>query len=146
MPAHHLEHFVAAHQLVVGQVDHAHAAPAELALDFVIGVVGQARRERVGGDRGRACRSFIALRPVELRLARHRTCLSASGVADPAEKAVGRHLGDPLPALGALLQMLVDGLGRTIVELAQAEGAQGLVASGGGTGRRPSGGLRRRVD
>ena len=48
LPPHHLEHLVAAHQLVVGQVDHAHAAPAEFPLDLVIGVVGQSRRQRVG--------------------------------------------------------------------------------------------------
>ena len=54
LPAHHLEHLVAAHQRVVGQVDHAHAAAAELALDLVVGVVGQARRERAGRGRSQA--------------------------------------------------------------------------------------------
>ena len=48
-------------------------------------------------------------------------------VPDPAEEAVGRHLGDPLAAIGALLQVLVDRLGRRVVELAQAERAEGLV-------------------
>ncbi len=43
-----LEHLDAAHHRVVGEVDDAHAAPAELAEDLVVGVVGQARWERAG--------------------------------------------------------------------------------------------------
>ncbi len=44
-----------------------------------------------------------------------------------AHKTIVRHLGDALPALGALLQVFADHLGSIIVELAQAEQAQGLV-------------------
>ncbi len=47
-----LEDLVAAHHGVVGEVDDAHAAPAEFALDLVVGVVGQAGGEGVG-RRGR---------------------------------------------------------------------------------------------
>jgi len=36
--ADHLEHLLAAHELVLCQVDHTHAATAELAEDFVVGV------------------------------------------------------------------------------------------------------------
>ena len=99
LPPHHLEHLVAAHQRVVGQVDHAHAAPAELPLDLVIGVVGQARRERVGRRRCRGIRALVAPRPAGLRLAGRRLSRGLLSVADPLEEAVGRHLGDPLPAV-----------------------------------------------
>jgi hypothetical protein len=40
MPAHHLQYFIAVHQHVVGQVNHTHATPAELAFDLVIAVTG----------------------------------------------------------------------------------------------------------
>ena len=42
-----------AHELVLGQVDDAHAALAELAEDLVVGVVGQARGQRAGRRRRR---------------------------------------------------------------------------------------------
>ena len=67
-----------------------------------------------------------ALRTARFRSGRIANALP-SGVADPLEEAVGRHLGDPFPTIRALLQMLVDRLGRTVVELAQAVRAQGLV-------------------
>ena len=51
----------------------------------------------------------------------------ALGVAEPAEEAVGGQLGDAPPAVGAGLQVVVDRLGRGVVELAQAVGEQGLV-------------------
>src|SRR5262249_23024137 len=56
------------------------------------------------------------------------------GVADPFEEAVGRHLGDPLAAVGARLQVLVDHFGRTVVELAQAVGVEDRVGRVGGRG------------
>ena len=53
VPAHDLEDLVASHQAVVGQVDHAHAASAQLAEDLVVGVVGKLRG--ISSPRGR-CR------------------------------------------------------------------------------------------
>ena len=53
---------------------------------------------------------------------------AAPGLADPAEEAVGRHLGDPLPAVRALLPgALLTASAEAVVELAQAVRAQGLV-------------------
>ena len=81
---------------------------------------------------GRACRLFVE--PIcdgpRIGLAS-----SACELADSAEKAVGRHLGDPLPTIRALLEMLFDGLRRRFAELAQAVGIQDLV----GRVRGPSG-------
>ena len=44
MAADDFENFLAPHELVLCKVDHAHAALAEFAENFVIGVVGEARR------------------------------------------------------------------------------------------------------
>ncbi len=41
-----LEDLLPAHEAVAGEVDDAHAAVAELAEDFIVGVVGQPRGER----------------------------------------------------------------------------------------------------
>ena len=60
VPPHHLEHLVAAHQRVVGQVDHAHPAAAEFPLDLIIGVVRQARWKRAGRRRSRGFRDVVA--------------------------------------------------------------------------------------
>ena len=49
------------------------------------------------------------------------------GVAEAAEEAVGRQLGDPAAAGRARRQVLVDRFGRGVVELAQAVGVQRLV-------------------
>ena len=46
-----LEDFVAGHQAVVGEVDDAHAADAQLADDLVVGVVGQLGRWGAGRRR-----------------------------------------------------------------------------------------------
>ena len=134
LPAHHLEHLVPAHQLVVGEVDNAHAAPAELSLDLVIGVVGQFRWQRVGRGRCLGVRTLVALCPAGLRPAESRLARGLLSVADPLEEAVGRHPGNTFPAVRALLQVLVDRLGRGVVELAQAVGAQGLVGRMEGCG------------
>ena len=48
-----LEDFVAGHQAVVGEVDDAHAADAQLADDLVVGVVGQLGRWGAGRRTGR---------------------------------------------------------------------------------------------
>ncbi len=45
VPAHHLEHFIPAHQRVVGQVDDAHPAPPQLADDLVVRMISQPRRQ-----------------------------------------------------------------------------------------------------
>ena len=44
MTADHLEHLRPSHQLVLGQVDHAHSAAAELANDLVVRVIDKASR------------------------------------------------------------------------------------------------------
>ena len=49
-------------------------------------------------------------------------------LAEPAEKAVGRQFGHPLPARNALFQMLVDRLGERVVELAQAVRDERLIS------------------
>ncbi len=126
LPPHDLEYLVAAHQRVVSQVDHAHPAPAELLPDLVFGVVGQARRERAGRRRSRGVHALVARRLSGLGLAHHGMACGPLDVADAPEEAIGRHLGDPLPAIRAPLQVLVDGLGQAVVELAQAVRAQGL--------------------
>ena len=77
---------------------------------------------------------LVARRPAGLRLARRRLARRLLSVADPLEEAVGRHLGDPFPAVAAFHQMLVDRLGRTIIELAQAIRTQGLVGRVEGRG------------
>ena len=116
-----LEHLLAAHQRVLGQVDDAHPAAAQLAEDPVVGVVGQAGRERVG--RRRLCG----------------TCLDQACRPDPTG-ACRRHSGrrgyvpgTSLPttrqfasAVEAALQMLLDGVGQATVELAQTERAEYL--------------------
>ena len=101
-----LEHFHPAHERVLGQVDDAHAAPAQLADDLVVGVVGQARGQRAGRGR-RRIRAAV----------QHRQAVGGGdgglerigpglGVAEPAEEAVGGQLGDPSPAVRARLQVL----------------------------------------
>ena len=47
-------------------------------------------------------------------------------VVEPSEETVGCHLGDLAPAVGAVLQVFVDSLGRGIVEIAQAIRLQDL--------------------
>ena len=42
-----LEDLVAAHEAIVGEVDHAHAAAAQLADDLVVGMVGQLGGQQV---------------------------------------------------------------------------------------------------
>ena len=56
-----LEHLLPAHELVLGQVDDAHAAAAQLAEDLVVGMVGQARRQ--GAGRRRRGRTSASRRP-----------------------------------------------------------------------------------
>ena len=79
-----------------------------------------------GGGR-RAVRGFVALRCAGLRRTRHGMTHRYLSSPNLAQEAVGRHLGDPLPTIRALLEMLVNGIRRAVVELAQAVGAQGLV-------------------
>ena len=57
-----LENFLAAHEPVLGQVDDAHAAASQLAEDFVIRVVGQARRQCAGRRLRRRARVSALLR------------------------------------------------------------------------------------
>ena len=123
-----LEHLLAAHERVLGQVDDAHAAAAQLAEDLVIGVVGQSRGQRAGRRRCRGRRAAGQHRQAgERGDDRGGGIGPALGVAEPAEEAVGGDRGDAVPAVRALLQVLVDRFGRGVVELAQAVGTQGLV-------------------
>ena len=127
MAADDLEDFLAAHEPVLGQVDDAHAALAELAKDLVIGVVGQTRMQRAGCNRRRGGRAGSQHRQAgERGDDRRRGVGSALGVPEPAQEAVRGHLGHAVPAIRALLQVLVDRFGGGVVELAQAIGAQGL--------------------
>ena len=117
-----------AHERVLGQVDDAHAAPAQLAEDLVVGVVGQARGQRAGRGRRRRARAAVEHRQAGGRGDERGGRIGpALGVAEPAEEAVGGQLGDPAAAGRARLQVLVDRFGRGVVELAQAVGVQGLV-------------------
>ena len=147
VPADDLEHLQAPHERVLGEVDHAHPAAAQLAEDLVVGVVGQARGQGVG--RGRRRRRPGRRRASTGRRAEETDRAADSGrrlgVAEPAEEAVGRQLGDPAPAVGARLQVLVDRLGRGVVELAQAVGTAGSGRSGGGRRGVHEIGLRLRV-
>ena len=123
-----LEDLLAAHELVLRQVDDAHAALAKLAEDLVIRVVGQSRGQRAGRRRCRGRRAASQHRQAGERGDDRRGGIgSALGVPEPAEEAVRGDLSDAVPAGRALLQMLVDRLGRTVVELAQAIRTQGLV-------------------
>ena len=71
--------------------------------------------------------SLFNRRTAGLRLARRRLARRLLGVPDPVEEAVGRHLGDPFPAVAAVHQMFVDRLGRTSSSLPRPIRAQGLV-------------------
>ncbi len=124
-----LEDLQTAHHLVLGEVDDAHAALAELADDFVVGMIDQARRQAAGRWRRRRARRGI----------QHRESFRAGdgGVerlgrglrfSEAAEKAIGGERGDALPAFQAALEVLVDRLGRGVVDLAQAVGVQDLVS------------------
>ena len=63
-----LEHLQSAHELVLGQVDHTHAAAPQLADDLVIRVVGQPRRQGPGRRRrDRDGRAAVGVRAAELR-------------------------------------------------------------------------------
>ena len=95
-----LEHLQPAHQRVLGEVDDAHAAAAQLAEDLVVGVVGQGRRQAVGP------------RP---------------GVMRSPGGAPGRELGDAPAAVGATFQVRDDRPRRFLVEPAQSVVVQGLV-------------------
>ena len=91
-----LEHLLAPHERVLGQVDDAHAAAAQLAEDLVVRVVGQSRRQgaRPGAaPAGRRRRPASTCRRARRRRARCESGL-ALGVAELAQEAVGGHLGD----------------------------------------------------
>ena len=57
-----LEHLLPAHHPVLGQVDDAHAAAAQLAEDLVVRMLGQARRQGAGRRRRRRPRISAQLR------------------------------------------------------------------------------------
>ena len=140
LPPHHLEHLVAAHQRVVGEVDHPHPAPAEFPPDLVIGLVGQARREGIGPGRGGDVSALLAPRDAGQKWVGRQRARALLRIPDPAEETVGRHLGDPIAAGGAILQVPIDRLGLTVVELAQPVRTEGLVC-----GVRGPGGVHRAV-
>ena len=136
MPADNLEHFRPPHQLVFGEVDHAHPASPQLADDLVVGMVGQPRRQGVG-RRWRGGNGSAALRYAMSPTAtiRRRTSPADPGLLEPAQKIVGRQLGNPPLTVRTRLQVLAHRLGRGIVELAQAIGLQDrVVRVDGGSG------------
>ena len=127
-PAHHLQDLVAAQQLIMGQVDDAHAPAAEFAKDLVVGVVGEARRERVG--RGGALllriQSRSGLRPIAERSPGVGDVDRFLGATNFFEEIVRREFRDPIPAIIALFQMPSDRLAQLVVELTEAEGTERL--------------------
>ncbi len=138
-----LEDLQSAHEPILGQVDHAHPAAPQLADDLIVGVVGQAR-----GDRMSRRRSGPGHAPVD-----HREAVDGGdrgipragpdpGVAEPAEEAVGRRLGDAAAAVRALLKMQPYGSGRGVIEPAEAVGVQDLVGRMEGLRRAHGTGLR----
>ena len=112
VPIHHLEHLVAAHEAVVGEVDDAHAAPAQFAADLVIGVLGQVRRERVGRGPGWRTLSLAALRDTVARSAGGPLARRPLGLPQPFQEAVRRQLRHPAAAVGALFEVLMHRPGR----------------------------------
>ncbi len=123
-----LEHLFAAHQRVLGEVDHAHPATAQLAEDPVVGVVRQSRRQGAGRGRGREARATVHHRHADERGARVTGGLGPTlDVADLAQERVGGHRGDPASAVGAGLEMFIDRFGRCVVQLSQPVGVQRLV-------------------
>ncbi len=124
-----LEHFHPPHEPVPGQVDHSHAAPAQLAGDLVIGMIGEPRGQRAG--RGR-CRRTVGSRGQHRQAGgrgheRAGRIGPALGLAEPFKGAIRRQIGDTSPTVGAGLEVIVDRLGRGVVEPAQTVGAQRLV-------------------
>ena len=126
-----LEHLLAAHEPVLGQVDDAHAAAAQLAEDLVVGMVGQARGQACwpAAARPGTCESPPSF---DNPASEEPTGGDDSGrpvrLAEPAEEAVGRHLGDPAPARSRTPPGACStASAQHVVELAQAIGLQGLV-------------------
>ena len=127
VPADDLEHLQPPHQLVLGEVDDAHPAPAQLADDLVVGVVGQLGREgrRAAARRGRRRRFADGRR--------------RSAVGPWASRSRPRKLSPDSPPTrrrhsGTTSRCSVDRRRPKVVELAQAVGVQGLVGrvQGGG--------------
>ncbi len=123
-----LDGLVAAHQLVVNEIHHPHAAAPEFLEDLIVGILGQARRQ--GRDVERGVHRCGVPRPRAL----------TAPPLEPVEKAVGRHGADPFSAIDAVFQMDVDPVGRRIVEPAQRERSQNLLGRVGRSGKTHRGG------
>src|SRR5262249_30468180 len=111
-----LENLVTTHELVVREIDDAHTAAAELTQNLVIGVIDQ--RLRVGFGRGYSPRGTVHVSASIAGLRRH--LRAVLDFTQARQKTVGRHLGHPELALGALEQVDVDRLGIGVVQLAIA--------------------------
>jgi hypothetical protein len=128
-----LEDFEAVHQLVLGQVDDAHAAAAEFAEDLVLRVVGQLRRQVKEGGRTR-WRFGPAVDPGE-RLGGSGSGASTVGLAETVEEIVAGQRGHDLATVGAEVQMGHQRPARILVQFAQAERFQNLVGRMRGASR-----------
>jgi hypothetical protein len=114
--AHHLQDFVPAHQSVVDEVNHTHPAPTEFLLDFVVRMLGEARRKRIRGGRRRAFGRVIAVDQAQRqRVESHRRRFDPRG-AGAFQERVGRELGDPVLTMRALFEVRVHRLRQNIIE------------------------------
>ncbi len=147
----HLQSHRAVEAELPGLVDDPHAPFAQDALQLVVAEVadaGPGRETRAGrtvqrggvrcvgepggGVRGRRIEGWL-ISASHLGLGPARSCPSQGrcfrpglSVPEPVEETVRRHLGHEAAAIGAVFQVLVDRLGRVVVELAQAIGLQSL--------------------
>ena len=136
MAADDLEHFQPPHQLVAGEVNHAHPAAPQLADDLPVGVVDQLGRQGVG-RRGRddRARGSVAGRCRGRRPSGGGLVRPDPGLLKPAQEFVRRKLGNPPLARIATFEVLAHRGRRDVVELAQAVSLQdrvGRVDGGGG--------------
>ena len=129
VPAHHLEHLVAPHQPVVGQIDHPHPAASQLLDHLVVGMVGQTRRHRVGRraalttDGPRSVCDTGECRPVRGRPSRFPLVRPRSRPRKLSDDISATRLRQTAQLSRCLLTDSADG----IIELAQAIGLQDLV-------------------
>ena len=123
-----LEDFHPAHERVPGEEDGAHAPLPEFSQDFIVGEVGQARRQGAGREWRRRGRGSVQHRE-SIRGGDDRSEGPGLGLAaaEAAKEAVGGDFGDAAPAIRAALQVREDRCSRGVVEPAEAISPQGLV-------------------
>ena len=118
------EDFEPVHELVLGQVDDAHAAAAQFAEDLILRIGGQFGRQI--GDGGLAGgRGFLGRLEVGDRFGqrvwREGRGAAAVRLAQPVEEIIAGLRRDYFAAIGALIEMVHHHAGRSIVQFAQAE-------------------------